>query len=168
MQTDMCAPCGEGLINIRAGAVIVKNGKLLMAGHEGEGYLYSVTGRLRFGETAEEAVVREVWEETGVRLRVKRLAFIQENYFYGDSPSNWNKLIYELSFFYLMEVPEDFEPLTMRFREGDSTEGLYWVAPDTPLTLYPDFFRTEALSPAPGVRHYINDERNRPRERQKP
>ena len=32
------------------------------------GYLYSVGGRIRMGETAEEAVVREVLEETGVLM----------------------------------------------------------------------------------------------------
>lgn len=31
-------------------------------------YLYSVGGRIKFGETAEEAVIREVYEETGVHM----------------------------------------------------------------------------------------------------
>ena len=30
MTPDMCVPCGDGLLNIRVGALIVKNGKILM------------------------------------------------------------------------------------------------------------------------------------------
>ena len=30
MGPDMCVPCGDGLLNIRVGAMIVKKGKILM------------------------------------------------------------------------------------------------------------------------------------------
>ena len=36
----------------------------------------SVGGRIKFGETAEEAVVREVFEETGRKMEIDRLGFI--------------------------------------------------------------------------------------------
>lgn len=104
MNKDMCVACNDGIINIRAGAIIIKDGGLLMVGN-GRDYLYSVGGRLKFGETAEEAVVREVYEETGVKMEIDRLGFVHENYFFGDAPSNLNKLIYEISFFFYMQVP---------------------------------------------------------------
>ena len=59
----MCVPCGDGYLNIRVGAVIMKDGKILMAGNERNEYLYSVGGRIKFGETAEEAVRRAGREE---------------------------------------------------------------------------------------------------------
>jgi hypothetical protein len=31
MSPDMYVPCGEGLVNIRVGALIVKNGKILIS-----------------------------------------------------------------------------------------------------------------------------------------
>lgn len=158
-RPDMSIPCGEGLVNLRVGAVIVKDHKILMAGNPKNDYLYSVGGRIKFGETAEEAVVREVLEETGTMLAVDRLAFIQENYFYGDAPGKKGKLIYEVAMYFLMQVPEDFEPVKQGMAEGGETEWYQWVAPDTPQTLYPDFFRTDALHPAPGVTYYVNDER---------
>ena len=34
MNKDMCVPCGDGILNIRAGAIIIKNGKVLMVGNE--------------------------------------------------------------------------------------------------------------------------------------
>ena len=29
---DICIPCGDGLVNVRVGAIIYKDGKLLMVG----------------------------------------------------------------------------------------------------------------------------------------
>lgn len=82
MSPDMCVPCGEGLVNIRVGALILKDGKILMV-ESSRGYLYSVGGRIKMGETAREAVVREVFEETGVKMPIKRLIAVHENYFYS-------------------------------------------------------------------------------------
>ena len=161
MGVDMTVPCGDGIINIRVGAVILKNGRFLMVGNRRSDYLYSVGGRLKFGETAEEAVKREVLEETGARMEVERLGFVHENYFYGDSPANLGKLIYEVSFFFYMRVPEDFEPKGASFTEDGSEEFLKWVSPDEDTTLYPEFFRTELKHPEPTVKHFVTDERQK-------
>ena len=151
----MTVPCDDGFINIRVGAIIMKDGRFLMVGNERADYLYSVGGRVKFGETAEEAVVREVCEETGIRLEIDRLGFIHENYFYGDSPAKNGKLIYEISFFFYMKVPEDFEPVSSDFTEDNSKEHLIWVSPDTTLTIYPEFFRSELSHPEKHVKHIV-------------
>ena len=160
MDVDMTVPCGEGIINIRVGAIIMKDGKFLMAGNAGRtGYLYSVGGRIRFGETAEQAVIREVYEETGVHMEIDRLGFVHENYFYGDAGSSLDKLVYELSFYYYMKAPEDFSPVSDSFYEGDQKEFLHWIAPDDPIRYYPAFFRTELLHPQREVKFFLTDER---------
>lgn len=159
MDKDITLRCGSGIVNMRVGAIITKGGKFLMVGNERSNYYYSVGGRIKFGETAEEAVRREVFEETGVKLEVDRLGFVHENYFYGDSPKNLGRLIYELSFFFYMKVPDDFEPHCMSFDEDESREHLSWISPDTDRLIYPTFFKTELLSPCGGVRHITTDER---------
>lgn len=160
MNQDMCVTCQDGIVNIRVGAIIAANGNILMVGNDRADYLYSVGGRIKFGETAEEAVVREVWEETGAKMEVDRLDFVQENYFYGDSPSNLGKIIYEISFYFYMKVPEDFTPVCRSFTEEDgSKEHLQWVPLDTNKKLYPEFFRTELPHPTPTVKHIVTDER---------
>lgn len=161
MNEDMTVPCGDGLINVRVGAIIIKNGRLLMVENERADYCYSVGGRIKFGETAEEAIVREVYEETGIKLGIDSLGFIHENYFYGDSPTNLGKMIYELSFFFYMKTPDDFEPVSSDFADDGTPEHLVWVSPDTEKTIYPTFFKTEKLSPDAGLRHLITDERNK-------
>ena len=110
-------------------------------------------------ETSEEAVVREVLEETGIKMEVDRLGFIHENYFYGDAESNLGKLIYEVSYFYYMKVPDDFEPVCMSMTEDDHEEFLRWIDIDDPIKYYPEFFRTELLHPEDGVKHFVTDER---------
>lgn len=158
MNKDMCVACGDGILNIRAGAIIMKNGKLLMVGN-GRDYLYSVGGRVKFGETAEDAVVREVFEETGVKMEIDRLGFVHENYFYGDVPSNRNKLIYEISFFFYMKVPDTFVPISESFAEDDSNEHLVWVSLNDDIKIYPEFFKTELKDPTNTVKHFTTDGR---------
>ena len=153
MNKDMCVACDDGILNVRAGAIIMKDGKLLMVSNGGD-YLYSVGGRLKFGETAEEAIVREVLEETGVQMEIDRLGFVHENYFYGDALSNLNKLIYEITFFFYMKVPDTFAPISESFTEDNSKEHLRWVSLDEDMKMYPEFFRTELKDPADAVKHF--------------
>ena len=159
MNKDMCVACDDGILNIRVGAIIMKDGKILMVGNEEGTYLYSVGGRIKFGETTQEAIVREVLEETGVKMEIDRLGFVHENYFYGDSASNRGKLIYEISFYFYMKVPSDFEPICESVTEDNNKEYLKWVTPDTRITMYPEFFRTELQNPADTVKYFRNDER---------
>ncbi|MBQ4327496.1 MAG: NUDIX domain-containing protein [Clostridia bacterium] len=159
MKKDMCVPCDDGILNIRTGAIIMKDGKILMVGNDRNDYLYSVGGRIKFGETAEEAIVREVFEETGVKMEVDRLGFVHENYFYGDAPSNFGKLIYEISFFFYMKVPDDLSPVSESFTEDNSREFLRWISLDDETKIYPEFFRSELRHPEKTVKHFVNDER---------
>ena len=98
-------------------------------------------------------------EETGAQLSVQRLGFVHENYFVGDSGSVLGKTIYEVSFYFYMEVPEDFAPRQQSFTEDGRREYLAWVSPDDPRTIYPAFFRTELGKAQTGVRHIVTDER---------
>ena len=159
MGSDLTLPVDRGFVNLRVGAIIIKNGKLLMVGSRDFGYYYSVGGRIQFGESAEQAVRREVREETGWELEIDRLGFVHEDFFLCDSPSKWGKPIYEIAFYFYMKTPEDFEPVSGSFTEEGCAEHLEWVPFDSPRRLYPDFFRTELANPSPEIRHFVTDER---------
>ena len=137
--SDCTIPIDNGLINIRVGAVIRKENQFLMVGNDQQDYLYSVGGRVKFGETAEQAVIREVFEETGIEMEVDHLGFIQENFFYGDTGIKKDKLIYEISYYFYMKVPEDFQPKCESFTDDNSRENLVWVTTDCKQILYPEF-----------------------------
>ena len=160
MRPDMCIPCGEGFVNIRVGAIIERDGKLLMVGNEDVDYVYSVGGRIRFGETAREAVVREVLEETGTVMEVDRLAFVEENYFYADTPSKMGKLIYEIGYYFYMKVPTDFTPVCQSCTADDQKEYLRWVDAEEGIRMFPDFFDLLPRCTADCVLVFSHDDRS--------
>ena len=156
---DLTLPVGGGVLNVRVGAIILRDGKVLMVGNDRVDYCYSVGGRVKFGETAENAVVREVYEETGVRMPVDRLGFIHENYFCCDIAPFKGQWVYEISFFFYMQTPLDFEPACHSHTMDDAEEYLTWLPPDAEKKFFPEFFRTELKNPVPYVKHIVTDER---------
>lgn len=159
MASDCTVAIDNGYINLRVGAIIMKDDKFLMVGNQKDDYLYSVGGRIQFGESAEEAIVREVFEETGVKLEVDRLGFVHENFFYGDYGKKENKLIYEISYFFFMKTPDDFEPVCDSFTDDESKERLIWVDEKSDIIFYPTFFREEIKHPSNTVKHILTDNR---------
>ena len=159
MTQDICFPLDGGYVNVRVGAIIQKDGKLLMVANDELRYCYSVGGRIQFGESAEEALRRELREETGYDLEIDRLGFIHEDFFRGDLGKMKDKLIYEIGFYYYVKTPEDFAPRCDVSVEAGSDEHLTWIDPHGDTTLYPTFFRTELDKPCSGVRHFVTDER---------
>ena len=159
MPIDLTLPVDDGFLNVRVGAIILKDGKFLMVYNPAVDYCYSVGGRIRFGETAEQAVIREVEEETGARLAIDRLGFVHEAFFYGDGKTNRGKLIYELSFYFYMKTPADFEPVCNSLSNDGQTESLVWLTPDSEIKFFPAFFRTELPNPSQHVKHIVTDER---------
>ena len=156
---DMLVRCGDGFLNLRVGAIIMKDGRFLMVGNDRTDYLYSVGGRIKFGETAEEAVRREVLEETGVPMEIDRLGFVHENYFMGDAPYNMGKPIYEMSWYFYMKTPEDFAPVSQSYTADRSPERLVWVSPEEDRKYFPAFFHTELAAPVAEVKHFVTDDR---------
>jgi len=68
--------------DIRSTAIIIKNGKVLLIHRikEGKEFWVFPGGRIEEGETAEEAVAREVKEETGLTCTSVKLAFMGQKF----------------------------------------------------------------------------------------
>lgn len=142
----------------RAGAIIIEDNKVLLATNEKEDYYYSVGGGVHIGETAEDAVVREVYEETGIRYEVDRLVFIHENFFAGDG-SLEGKECHELSLYFLMKSRGTQELNSNSYTQGVK-ETMHWI----PLNelgkyrAYPTFFSEKLNKFKEGVEHIITSE----------
>ena len=132
MGVDITVPCGDGIVNGRVGAIRLKDGKFLMAGNRRFDYLYSVGGRIQFGETAQEAVIREVREETGRELELDRLGFVHESFFQADFGAHRGKLFYEIAFYFYMKTPRTLSRCVAAFpRTGRRSSCAGWL-PMTP------------------------------------
>lgn len=158
MNNDLCVKTEGGILNIRVGAIIMRDDEFLMVENERDEHMYSVGGRIKFGETAKEAVVREVFEETGVKMEVDRLGFIHENFFFGDSLVKKGNIVHEISFFFYMKVPKNFEPVCMSFTEDDVKEHLVWIKADHHKKYYPEFFKSELKNPSYEVKHFVTND----------
>lgn len=65
---------------VRAGALIARKNEVLLVRHKSQGppYFLLPGGGVNYLETAAEAVVREVWEETGYRVTPGPLLWVSE------------------------------------------------------------------------------------------
>ena len=102
---------------VRATALIVQNRKLLVTKDKGK--YYTIGGAIQVNERTEEAVVREVREELGVKAQAGQLAFVVENRFEQDGVSYHN-----IEFHYLVDLLED-APLTMQ--EDEKSQPCEWI-----------------------------------------
>lgn len=144
----------------RAGAIIIENDRVLFAGNENENYLYSIGGGVHMGETAEEAVLREVFEETGVHYEIDHLAVIHENFFNENSGSLKGLHCHEISFYFLMKSRG-----TKELHSNSATcgvkEEMHWI-PINDLDKYkafPSFMKDYLSKEHFGIEHIVTDER---------
>lgn len=71
----------SGNFSLRAAALIIHDGKLLLAKSDDYDCYYTVGGGIQQNETSSNAVIRECYEETGFHYEIDRLVFIQERFF---------------------------------------------------------------------------------------
>ena len=104
MNNDVCFQTEDNRrFRLRAAAIIIEDGCVLFATNDVEKYYYSIGGAIELGETAEQAVLREVFEETGVHYEIDRLAYIEENFFKRNDGAMKGLDCHEISFFFLMK-----------------------------------------------------------------
>lgn len=144
----------------RAAAIIVEDGCVLFATNENEDYLYSVGGGVHMGETAEDAVLREVFEETGVHYEIDHLAIIHENFFNENSGVLQGMDCHEVCLYFLMKSRGTKELHSDSYTHGVKEE-MHWI-PIEELDKYkafPSFMKEYLGKKHHGVEHIVTDER---------
>ena len=133
-QQDFRTTVGDTVFGVRAAALILQNGKLLVTKDKGK--YYTIGGAIQVNESTEDAVVREVKEELGVRAQAGQLAFVVENRFEEDGVY-WHNI----EFHYLVDLLEE-APLTMQ--EDVKRQPCEWIDLDKleEFQLVPAFLKT--------------------------
>lgn len=144
----------------RAAAIIIEDGCVLFAGNANENYLYSIGGGVHMGETAEQAAVREVYEETGIRYEIDRLAVIHENFFNENSGTLKGLNCHEICLYFLMK-PKGNQNLNSHSTTHGVKEEMHWV-PIKDLHKYrafPSFMQDYLSKEHTEIVHIITDHR---------
>lgn len=147
---------------LRAAAIIIENGYVLFAKNENVDYYYSIGGGVHHNETTEDAVIREVFEETGVHYEIDRLAFIHENFCVGKQDDFLKgKKMHEVAFYYLMK-PRGTQELgsVNSYSLDGAVEKAYWL-PIKELSKYkafPHFFTEKLFHISNEVEHIVTIE----------
>ena len=147
---DLTFSMPAGVFTLRVGAVIVQDGRVLMVKNAGEPHYYTVGGRVKLHETLEQAVLRETYEETGLRFEIDRLVWVQQNFFQIDG-----RPYHEVAFLYLMNA-DGVTGICGGSSTDHDDEQLIWLPIDrlSDYEVYPPFFKT-SLNPLPGEVAYV-------------
>ena len=160
MEIDCGFRNGDKWFRYRAAAIIVEDGCVLFAGNEADDYYYSIGGGVHVGETSEQAVKREVLEETGVEYEVDHLAVIHENFFIGSSGLKGVDC-HEVTFYYMMKPKGSKNLKSQSTTMSGLKETMHWIPIDeiNKHTAFPTFMKKYFMSEHNGVEHIITDER---------
>ena len=133
-QQDFRTKIENTVFGVRATALIVEDGKLLVV--EDEDGFYTIGGAIQVGERTEEAVIREVKEELGVKAQAGELSFVVENRF-----EQAGVHFHNIEFHYFVDLLER-APLTMQ--EDAKRLPCRWIALNQLHTvpLKPTFLKT--------------------------
>ena len=145
----------EGRFRLRGVGIIIKDNKVLMVHDEKRKYYYAIGGATHIGETTKDAAIREVYEESGLKVEVDRLVLVQENFFEMEDGMH-----HEIAFYYLMKDIGSQKISGTRVLDFEE-EGLEWLDIDTLLDnrVYPEIY-SKILKDIPDeIIHSVVDER---------
>ena len=89
--------------NVRVCAMIIYDHKILAMHDDRSPYFYLPGGRVRMGETAEDAVLREVQEELHITAKIERPVWLNQAFFTEDVD---HLRYHELCIYFLMDISE--------------------------------------------------------------
>lgn len=81
---DISYQTGNEKFNYRVAAILLHDGKILAMRDECSPYFYLPGGRVKLGETAEQAVLREIAEELKITAKILRPLWLNQGFFQED------------------------------------------------------------------------------------
>lgn len=122
---DLTFHTNQGCFNYRVGAVILRDGKLLLMHNDKEDIYYTVGGRVQFGESTQEAILREVREELAIELEIDRPLCFHESFYVYELTG---EVVHEIAVYYLMKNTPALERIHCTSVTAlGAPETLHWV-----------------------------------------
>ncbi|MDM5189028.1 NUDIX hydrolase [Bacillus sp. DX4.1] len=154
---DLTFKSEKTCFNYRVGAICIQQDKILLLQNEGEDFWYVPGGRVKMLENSESAVKRELKEELGVNIEVKRLLWMVENFFTYDEHD-----FHEISFYYevaLDELPSEGDKSFIL--EEDGRQYLFqWIPLEYigDLEVKPDFLKEKVKQLPVHTKHILTSQ----------
>ena len=149
----------EGKFNFRVAAIIKNGNKILMAHNpDDESCYYSVGGRVKMNETVEDAVIREIKEETGLNCEIERMGFIHENFF-----TNYVGVkFHEISIYFYIKITDEILNIKNGHltKDGPQGEFLEWIdiTENHSFNIYPEFYINKLNENTDKITHIVTRE----------
>ena len=124
---DISFVSGNEKFNYRVCALIIYEGKILAMHDDRSPYYYLPGGRVAIGETAENAVIREVQEELGITPKIVRPLWLNQAFFTEDVD---NLNYHEICIYFLMDISDtDLVARGKKFKanEGKRIHSFEWL-----------------------------------------
>jgi len=134
----------EGRFNYRVSAVILRDKHLLTMQDNAYSYSYLPGGRVKMGETAQQAMQRELQEELHANLPILRPLWLCQDFFTEEDTA---ERFHEICIYFL--VDGDALPwASFSYTEGERINHFIWSPLSTlkQMHLYPDFIRERVHS----------------------
>ncbi len=112
--------------NYRVGCLIKKDAYILLEENTDNNYYSFIGGRVKLGETSEDAIIREFFEETGLETSIVKCLGLVENFFtsrYTNGSCHEILILYELKF----NHQEDYEKDSIINKEASKTSKFKWI-----------------------------------------
>ena len=162
MNYDCCFTKENNWFRYRTGGIVVHGGKMLFVKCIYADYYYMVGGGVFLGETSKDCMEREIFEETGMKLKAKHLSVVCENFFKGKDGLADGCDCHVLEYYYLLEVSD--EDIKNCKTLTDNGEPLVWIPFEDfdKVVIKPDFIkeRIDEIVNTDNVIHVI-EERDR-------
>jgi 8-oxo-dGTP pyrophosphatase MutT (NUDIX family) len=134
----------NGKFNYRVAAIIVDKKRLLVTHRDGDPYFHLPGGRVKVGETVEQAIIRELKEELHIAAKIKNPLWFNQAFFKDDNGEDFH----EICVYFLMDISAT--PLLNfgdRFTtvEEDKLHKYQWLTFEEVenIRLYPSFLKDE-------------------------
>ena len=117
-KMDISFKSGNEKFNYRVCAMMISDERILAMHDDRSPYYYLPGGRVAIGETAENAVIREIQEELDITPKIVRPLWLNQAFFTEDVD---NLNYHELCIYFLMDIADT--DLLTRGKQFTSNEG---------------------------------------------
>ncbi len=117
-NNDILFHIPAGVFSYRVAGILIRDGKVLLQRPPGDPGYAVPGGHVSFGETSQDALVREFKEEIGADIRPVRLLWVGENFFpWGE------ERCHQIGLYFLVELCDETQiPLDRTFYAYDELE----------------------------------------------